>query len=233
MQESRMIAVVVPPGCCAMEKVSGSRIATPFAPPRPGSTPMITPSTMPTNMKATFLKLSATRKPCASDWISSINARPSAHAQEILDRSLGQRDEEPDLEDQEERDHYADAHDGDFPPGVFSEPAHEEGDEDHRGDIDADPADQRNVDHRRHKDGEHELQLIELDEIAPGILAVDERHHEIDQRRQADEDADIEGEIARLRTVLGPARAETHAVEDDDCAGKEEERRYDELGALL
>ena len=30
-----------------MLKVSGSRIATPLAPPRPGSTPMITPSTMP------------------------------------------------------------------------------------------------------------------------------------------------------------------------------------------
>ena len=30
-----------------IEKVSGSRIATPLAPPRPGSTPMITPSVMP------------------------------------------------------------------------------------------------------------------------------------------------------------------------------------------
>ena len=33
-----------------MENVSGSRIATPLAPPRPGSTPMITPSRMPTIM---------------------------------------------------------------------------------------------------------------------------------------------------------------------------------------
>ena len=33
-----------------MLKVSGSRIATPLAPPRPGSTPMITPSTMPITM---------------------------------------------------------------------------------------------------------------------------------------------------------------------------------------
>ena len=30
-----------------MLKVSGSRIATPFAPPRPGNTPTITPSRMP------------------------------------------------------------------------------------------------------------------------------------------------------------------------------------------
>ena len=33
-------------------KVSGSRIATPLAPPRPGSTPMMTPSRMPTSIKA-------------------------------------------------------------------------------------------------------------------------------------------------------------------------------------
>jgi hypothetical protein len=45
MQESMMIAVVG-----GMAKVSGSRIATPFAPPRPGSTPMMTPRTTPTNM---------------------------------------------------------------------------------------------------------------------------------------------------------------------------------------
>ncbi|CKZ02475.1 Uncharacterised protein [Mycobacterium tuberculosis] len=30
-----------------MLNVSGSRIATPLAPPRPGSTPMITPSKIP------------------------------------------------------------------------------------------------------------------------------------------------------------------------------------------
>ncbi len=33
-----------------IENVSGSRIATPFAPPRPGSTPISTPSVMPTSM---------------------------------------------------------------------------------------------------------------------------------------------------------------------------------------
>ena len=33
-----------------IENVSGSRIATPFAPPSPGSTPINTPSVMPTTM---------------------------------------------------------------------------------------------------------------------------------------------------------------------------------------
>ncbi len=33
-------------------KVSGSRIATPLAPPSPGSTPIMTPSTIPMNINA-------------------------------------------------------------------------------------------------------------------------------------------------------------------------------------
>jgi hypothetical protein len=74
MQESRMIAEVVPPWCCAIEKVSGSRMATPFAPPRPGSTPMITPRMMPTNISSTFFALSAMAKPWISDWISSMTS---------------------------------------------------------------------------------------------------------------------------------------------------------------
>ena len=45
MQDSMMIAEVGD-----IEKVSGSRIATPFAPPSPGSTPMMTPSRMPTTI---------------------------------------------------------------------------------------------------------------------------------------------------------------------------------------
>src|SRR5262249_25854970 len=45
MHDSRMIADVGD-----MVKVSGSRIATPLAPPSPGSTPMITPNTMPITM---------------------------------------------------------------------------------------------------------------------------------------------------------------------------------------
>ena len=44
--------------------VSGSRIAMPFAPPRPGSTPISTPSVMPISMKRKFLSVNATAKPC-------------------------------------------------------------------------------------------------------------------------------------------------------------------------
>ena len=46
-----------------MVNVSGSRIATPFAPPSPGSTPMITPSMMPTSISTRLNGVSATEKP--------------------------------------------------------------------------------------------------------------------------------------------------------------------------
>ena len=46
-----------------MLKVSGSRIATPLAPPSPGSTPMMTPSTMPTTISMMLYGCSTTAKP--------------------------------------------------------------------------------------------------------------------------------------------------------------------------
>ena len=46
-----------------MLKVSGSRIATPLAPPRPGSTPMMTPSTMPRIITMMLKGCRATAKP--------------------------------------------------------------------------------------------------------------------------------------------------------------------------
>src|ERR687894_158902 len=99
MQESMMMALTG-----GMAKVSGSRMAMPFAPPRPGSTPMSTPSTTPTSISSRFSGCSATAKPCSSRPISSIPGTPRAAglvAEPFLDRALRERDEEPDLEDDE------------------------------------------------------------------------------------------------------------------------------------
>ena len=46
-----------------MLKVSGNRIATPLAPPRPGSTPMMMPSTMPITITMMLKGCSVTAKP--------------------------------------------------------------------------------------------------------------------------------------------------------------------------
>src|SRR4029079_4530634 len=58
MQESITIAEVG-----SIENVSGSRIATPFGPPNPGSTPTKMPSTRPTIIKARVFQVSRTVKP--------------------------------------------------------------------------------------------------------------------------------------------------------------------------
>src|ERR1700730_2007113 len=219
MHESRMIAEVVPPGDCAIEKVSGRRIATPLAPPRPGNTPMITPSTMPTNISARFLKVRATTKPCSSDWTSSILL---AQAQQGLERALRQRHLEPVFEDQEEDHAVAEADRGDIPPGVLAQPAHEEGDEHRGGDVDAGPADQPDIDGGWHQHAENELERLHLDEGLLALAFVEQRLAEVDRGGCAYQQADVEGEIARLRTVLAPAGAQAPAIVDDDRAEEEE-----------
>src|SRR5262252_8337123 len=138
MQDRRMIAEVVPPGCCDMENVSGSRMATPFAPPRPGSTPMMMPRITPTNIRSRLKGDSATPNPCSNALISSTGSAPiSAQTQRSFQRSLGQGNREPDLEREEEGHHYAHRHGDDQEPGVLAQPAHEVGDEQYRGDVKA------------------------------------------------------------------------------------------------
>jgi hypothetical protein len=46
-----------------IENVRGSKIAMPLAPPRPGSTPMITPRVTPMNISSRLNGVNATAKP--------------------------------------------------------------------------------------------------------------------------------------------------------------------------
>ncbi len=46
-----------------MVKVRGSRMATPLAPPSPGSTPIKTPKTTPTNINSMFIGVRMTANP--------------------------------------------------------------------------------------------------------------------------------------------------------------------------
>src|SRR3954470_13412778 len=67
MQESITMAVVG-----SIEKVSGNRIATPFGPPSPGSTPTNMPRIRPTIMNASVFHVIKTVKPCRSRPNASI-----------------------------------------------------------------------------------------------------------------------------------------------------------------
>src|SRR6266576_3477489 len=136
-----MIAEVVPPGCCAIENVRGRRMATPIAPPRPGSTPMIMPRMTPTNISSRLSGDSATPNPCISALISSTQpsfpalcrranppAQRSIEPQCGLERPLGKGHREPCFEDQEkcDADTYRDRRDLD--PRVLAQVPHEVGD---------------------------------------------------------------------------------------------------------
>src|SRR6266540_7254982 len=170
MHESRMIAEVVPPGCCAIVNVSGSRIATPFAPPSPGSTPMMMPRTTPANISSRLNGDSATPNPCSSALISSTwpplsrcDLAPGARlikAQRGLERSLGKRHREPNFEDQEKRHAHADRHRHDLDPGVLAQVPHEIRDIERGSQVETQRCDQRDVDHGRHEDREDHLQPL-------------------------------------------------------------------------
>ena len=65
------------------------------------------------------------------------------------------------------------------------------------------------------------------------VALADKRQAQVNRRGGAYQEADVEREIARLRAILAPARAQAPAVVDDDRADEEEKRRDHELGARL
>src|SRR6187455_121341 len=117
-------------------KVSGSRIATPLAPPSPGRTPISTPSVMPTNIRPMFSGVRTTAKPCSSELSSTI--RLVAQERERSEGPLVERHLEPDLEHGEERGADEDADQRRLPRRVLAEDDHEHGDVDRRRDVDGD-----------------------------------------------------------------------------------------------
>src|SRR6266576_4340678 len=56
--------------------VSGSRIATPFGPPRPGNTPTKMPSTSPTIIRISVFQVSRTANPCINSPKASMEELP-------------------------------------------------------------------------------------------------------------------------------------------------------------
>src|ERR1700759_2546426 len=80
-------------------KVSGSRIATPLGPPRPGNTPTKMPSTSPSTISAMIFHVISTAKPCSSNPKASIEK--VLVAERRFERSLGHDDFKCDVEGHE------------------------------------------------------------------------------------------------------------------------------------
>src|SRR6185436_700951 len=116
-------------------KVSGSRIATPFGPPRPGSTPTKIPSTSPKIIKAMIFHVMRTAKPCNSSPNASMTSFLAAQGR--FERALRHDDVKGDVEGHE---HHGGEHQGGeqrFPPRDLADEAHETDDQEEACDIEA------------------------------------------------------------------------------------------------
>src|SRR5215470_10246283 len=116
MDVSRMIADVG-----GIVKVNGSKIATPFAPPSPGRTPMMVPSTIPITAMTRLKGVIAIWNPRSR--CSSPPMRASV-PESRFERALWQGDQEPDLEDEERGERNRDRHQHRRDPSVPADHPH-------------------------------------------------------------------------------------------------------------
>src|SRR5436190_11712620 len=107
----------------SMVKVSGSRIATPLGPPRPGSTPTKMPSTSPRIIKVMIFQVMRTAKPCSSNPNASMTGFLAAERR--FERTLRHDDVKGDVEGHE---HHGGEHQGGehrLPPRDLAYHSHE------------------------------------------------------------------------------------------------------------
>src|SRR6476660_2385272 len=118
MQDSITIAEVG-----SMVKVSGSRIATPFGPPRPGSTPTKMPSTSPTIISAIVFHVSRTAKPCSKRPRASILVPLTSECR--FERPLRHDDVEGDVEGDQHGRREQESGEQRLPKRALADQAHE------------------------------------------------------------------------------------------------------------
>src|SRR5690242_14574411 len=237
MHDSMMIADVG-----GIVNVSGKRIAMPFAAPRPGSTPMMTPSTMPSSIRPMLNGDIATAKPwnryarsCTRALLRRLDVRAKESGsvpgppRQIPD-TLVERHLAPDLEHEEEDDRDDDCHQHTLQARIRAEETHEERDVDRRCHVDPDELDVEHVDRRGDQHLQHLLELPPLDErlIEAADLAA-QRVHEHGEAADADDERHVEREEARLRTFGRPAEAQLVALVDEGRAEEEQQRGHHRL----
>src|SRR6516225_241992 len=151
----------------SMVKVSGSRMATPFGPPSPGSTPTKMPSTSPTIISASVFQVSRTPKPC--------KRRPKAsivflEAEGRFQRSLRHDHVEGELESDEHRKRKEECGQKRFPPGDAADENHEAGNEQEAREIEPQPLREKAIQQRGDEHLHDAPQLIAGDEGAAIVM---------------------------------------------------------------
>src|SRR6185295_11056567 len=130
MQESITMAAVG-----SIVKVSGSRMATPLGPPRPGSTPTKTPRRRPTIISDSVFHVRSTANPCIRRPRASI----ASVAEKPFDRALGHDDVERDFERDEHDEREQQARHQRLPQHDATDYAHEARDQQEARRIDPQP----------------------------------------------------------------------------------------------
>src|SRR5262245_34739203 len=147
MQDSITIAEVG-----SIVKVSGSRIATPLGPPRPGSTPTKMPSTSPIIISSSVFQVSSTAKPCIKRPKASMSQSPIDRlaAEGRFQRPLRHDDVERNVERDEHRGGEDESGQQRLPPGDLADEIHEAGDQEEARDVKPEKLRAEHEQHGRH-----------------------------------------------------------------------------------
>src|SRR6185312_2902112 len=176
--------------------VSGSRIATPLGPPRPGSTPTKMPSTRPRIIKVMIFQVMRTAKPCSSNPNASMTGLLAAQGR--FERSLRHDDVKGDVEGHE---HHGGEHEGGqqrLPPSDLADQAHETGDQQEARDIEAEELHGEAEQDSRHEHGRYAAELRPRDKRLAGFLARQESDDQAVEVGGGEDHREIERKIARL-----------------------------------
>src|SRR6266404_5392352 len=198
MQDSITIAEVG-----SMVKVSGSRIATPFGPPSPGSTPTKMPSTRPTIIRASVFHVSSTANPCINRPKASIEdlsrVARTLVAEGRLERSLRHDDVKRDIEGHEHDRGEEEGGEQRFPQRDLADHSHEDGDQQKTRDIKPEELRRQTEQQRRNEHRHDAAELRPGDKGFRSLLARQKGGDEAIEAGAGEDHRQIKREIAGLR----------------------------------
>src|ERR1700682_1237327 len=181
----------------SMVNVRGSRIATPFGPPRPGNTPTKMPSTSPTIIRASIFHVIRTAKPCSK--------RPKASMAIFLvtegrfERALRHDNVEGYVEGDEHDRGEDECCQQRFPQRDLADHPHEAGDQEEARDVKSEIL-RRQAEQRRGHEHKHDAaQLRAGDEGIQWCAAREECGDQPIEAGAAENDRKIERKIPGLR----------------------------------
>src|SRR5262245_7069805 len=151
-------------------KVSGSRMATPFGPPRPGNTPTKMPSTRPTIIRVSVFQVSRTANPSRS----RPNASIGLVSKQGFERPLRHDHVEGDIKRDEHGHREHEAGQQGFPQRDAPDHPHEACYEQKACDVDPEPLGEQTKQKCRNEYLHHPAQLIAGNEDRAVVQAADE-----------------------------------------------------------